>query len=101
MKSQTENLRVVVFAEGEAWIAQALELDVCAQGANPDEARERFLDTLDCELSMALDAGEDPTESIGAAPKQFFSMWDQRSAFSSIATLDRGDDGRVELALCA
>lgn len=97
----TQSLRVAVFAEGDTWLAQALELDVCAQGASPDEVKERIVDTLDCELSLASEAGENPFETIGPAPQQFFAMWEQRSGFKSTATLDRGDDGRVELALCA
>lgn len=101
MLNQVDTIRVVVYPEADAWIAQALELDICAQGSTPDEVRESFLDTLDCELSMAADAGEDPSVSIGPAPSQFFAMWDQRSQFSCTVKLEGNDDGQVELALCA
>ena len=101
MSDKAEPIRVVVYSEGDAWVAQALELDICAQGANPDEARDHFLDTLDCELNIALQEGEDPAVTIGPAPSQFFAMWDQRSTFSSTERLEGGEDGRVEMALCA
>lgn len=94
-------LRVVVFAEGDQWVAQGLEHDICAQGSDLDTVQERFLDTLDVERSMAVEAGESPFTNIGPAPEHFFRMWEERSKFSSPASLEGNNDGQVELALCA
>jgi hypothetical protein len=96
-----QNLRVVVFAEGNQWIAQALEHDICAQGPDLNTVQERLLDTIDAEVSMATAAGEVPFLSISPAPEHFFRMWDERSKFSAPVNLTGNNDGRVELALCA
>jgi len=39
-------LRVLLFPEGGAWIAQCLELDVCAQGRTEVQAVANLRDTL-------------------------------------------------------
>ena len=51
--SGKESLRVVVFREGDDWIAQGLEHDISAFGSNLDAVRERFLATLDAEIEQA------------------------------------------------
>ena len=98
--SDQATLRAVIFKDGDQWIAQALECDICAQGPDLDTLRERFLDTLSAEQQLAHEAGVDLVADIGPAPAHFFSMWDERSQFSKSIKM-KGDNAKLELALCA
>jgi hypothetical protein len=98
-KPANDGLRVVIFQEGDAWIAQGLEHDICAQGSDLSVLRERFVATLEAELDHAREQGKQTLEHIGPAPDHFFQMWKERSSFSE--KLGGNDDGQVELALCA
>lgn len=73
----TNSLRVIVFKEGDVWIAQGLELDVSAQGPDLKAVKERFLATLRSEFEHG-----DP-QTIGPGPSKFFSMWTKRSDFGN------------------
>jgi hypothetical protein len=97
-ESGKESLRVVVFQEGDAWIAQGLEHDIAAQGSDLEAVRERFVATFAAEQRQAREQGKQ-TLDIAPAPEHFFQMWEERSSFS--AKLDGGNDSQVELALCA
>lgn len=99
MAGQTEKvLRVVVFEEGDIWLAQGLERDICVQGANLEALKERFLDTIQAEMHIV---GNGDLSHVGPAPNQYFTMWNERSAFTVQVQLDGHADGHVELALCA
>lgn len=71
----TDSLRVIVFKEGDVWIAQGLEIDVSAQGPDLKAVKERFLVTLRSEFEHG-----DPGD-IGPGPDEFFRMWATRSDF--------------------
>ena len=70
-------IRVVVFQEGDGWIAQGLEHDICAQGKSFDEAAKRFERTVRAEMRD----GGGKLGHIEPAPGHYFSRWDQRSKF--------------------
>lgn len=89
-----DTLRVVVFKDGDMYVAQCLEYDICAQGQDLDTVEQRFLDTLDAERFVAKQNGRS-LQDIGQAPKQFFTMWEERSKFCSPVKLGGDDDGRV------
>ena len=93
-KAKNDTLRVVVFKEGDIWIAQALEHDICAQGADLDAVTERLQEAVAAEIGLAIANGEDPLADIQPAPSNFFRMWDERSRFTT-----KGE--RLQLALCA
>ncbi|TXH52861.1 MAG: hypothetical protein E6Q97_14670 [Desulfurellales bacterium] len=92
-------IRVVVFQEGSAWIAQCLEYDVYARADSLDAVRERMLATLGAEVDYAKSKGVDPFAGIEAAPQHYQAMWEQRSSFVKPERLEGGDDGHVQLAL--
>jgi hypothetical protein len=98
VKAENDTLRVVIFQEGDIWIAQGLEHDICAQGSDLDALRGRFVATLQAEIDHAREQGKRSLKDIGPAPEHFFQMWEERSSFSSKLG---NSDGQVELALCA
>jgi hypothetical protein len=88
-------MRAVVFKDGDAWVAQALEHDICAQAPDLPTLRLRFLATVRAEIEESEQSGRAPLEGIPPAPDRFFKLWDQRSKF-----VDSSSD-EVELALVA
>lgn len=96
-----ESLRVVIFREGDAWVAQCLEFDIYAKASNLDDLRARMIATLDAEASYSRSKGRQPFAGIDPAPQHYQAMWDQRSSFSKPERLAGGDDEQVELALVA
>lgn len=94
MANTLDVLRVIVFKEGNLWIAQGLELDICAQGPDLTTVKSRFLATLRIECETG-----NPVESIGPSPERFQSLWDKRSDFVN-RILERGGIP-VELAVAA
>lgn len=82
-------IRIVTFKEGEIWVAQCLEHDVCAQAADLDTVRGR--------IEMALQA-ESPLDNLPQAPAHFFELWDRKSGFQKVG---KSDGVEYEMALCA
>lgn len=50
--AEVEGLRVAIFREGNAYIVQGLELDICAQGSMLGEARRRFSAQVHAECAL-------------------------------------------------
>lgn len=90
-------MRAVVFRDGDAWIAQALEHDICAQAADLKTLSLRFQATIRAEIEESLACGQTPLSGIPPAPEKFFAMWESRSEFSDHSH----GDVNVELALVA
>jgi hypothetical protein len=67
-------IRVVAFKEGDHFVAQALEVDVCAQGRTLDEAHSRLLMTIKSEEADALAEGRTLMD-IGPAPHPFHLLF--------------------------
>jgi len=83
------NIRIVAFKEGDIWVAQCLEHDVCAQASD--------LDTVRARIEVAIHA-EDNLMDLPKAPDRFFALWDQKSDFQRSGQ-SAGVD--YEMALCA
>ncbi len=69
-----ENLRVVVLQQGDIYVAQCLEYDVCAQGKTEEEAMKGLRAVLIAERDLAREEGRD-MDAIGAAPEAFHEIW--------------------------
>jgi hypothetical protein len=89
----SKTIRVIFFQEGETWLAQGLEHDICVQAATLDELYGRF------EVAVCLES--EPTgnlDHIEKAPDHFFKLWDRRSgSYSPIGVTD----SHFEMALAA
>lgn len=93
MSDKTESLRVIIFRDGNTWIAQALEIDICVQGDNLPAVKAHFLATLRAEVASG------DIKKIGPAPSEFQEMWGRRSDFTWHSNKDNGVP--VELAIAA
>jgi len=70
-------IRVVIFREAEFFVAQALEVDISAQGRTPEEASRRLGLALNAEQREAEAEGRDLFE-IGPAPESFRVLFEDR-----------------------
>lgn len=87
------SIRVIIFQEADAWVAQCLEHDIAAQAADLETVRSRLFVTLMAEA--------DSISEIPPAPRHFQEMWDRKATpFRHNSTLSKGDLS-VELALAA
>ena len=71
-----DEIRVVLFRDGDFFIAQGLEVDISAQGKTAEEAYERFGVVFDAELREARDTGRSIFD-IGPAPLPFRALYEQ------------------------
>jgi hypothetical protein len=72
-----QQLRVVVFQEEGAWVAQCLEYDIGAQAPDLNTLKRRFDLTLRVELEESMRRRGEPFGGIDAAPTYIQAMWDQ------------------------
>ncbi|MEF2546763.1 hypothetical protein VQ045_06310 [Aurantimonas sp. E1-2-R+4] len=69
-----EKIRVIFYQEGDAWMAQGIDRDICVQADELDDLYGRL------EVAVRLECEETGTlEHIPAAPDHFVRMWDGRS----------------------
>lgn len=93
-KVKNEEFRVVVFKEGDLYIAQCLEHDICAQASDVNALGRRMDAVIGAEREFAQANGKSLVEVLGPAPQHYHDMWDK--AWGS-----RQDSGTMRLALCA
>jgi hypothetical protein len=78
MKTHYYNLsiRVLVYKEGDQFVAHALELDIPAYGNTEEAAKKELEGLLDNQLSFA--ACKENSEMVNfPAPKDFFDRWEK------------------------
>lgn len=97
---ESATLRVVVFQDGEQYIAQCLEYDICAQAPDLNKLELRFKALMALEREYSIANNKKPFEGIGPAPQHFQMMWEKRTDFVS-RTASTGKEQPLELALCA
>lgn len=104
--SDSTQLRVVVFKDGDLWVAQCLEYDIGAQAPDLDSLRNRLNMAIQVDLETSLEKRGEPFAGIEPAPPYFHEMWSRSahtSGFKAESSLTRhGNRGvTVDLALCA
>lgn len=82
--SEPMTIRVVTFKEGELFVAQALEVDICAQGRTMEEANKRLVATMRAEEEEAKANGRSLLD-IGPAPHPFHVLYDNHCVVRSEA----------------
>lgn len=65
-------MRFIVFQDGDAYVAQGLELDICTHASDYETLHERIIGQLDAELDLA----EILERRIPEGPKRFWWLWD-------------------------
>lgn len=89
-------MRVVVFKDGEAWIAQCLEHDICAQASDLPSLWANLEATVEQDRAHSLKLTGAEFGGIDKAPDHFFKMWD-----ACETRVDPAGDHHYEMAMCA
>ena len=67
----------VVFQEGEHWIAQCLQYDICVQSKSIVNLKHRIARTMIGNMVVAMTKGEKPFAHFQPAPTRYWKMYDQ------------------------
>ena len=84
---------VLLYSEGEFWIAQGVQFDITARGRTPIEASERFNDKFGAELVMSIELQEEPLAGVGPAPHEFWEMYESAKMRAATDAQMRLSDG--------
>ncbi len=71
------NISAVIFREGEHWITQCLEYDICVQAKSLEEVHGNFARAIIENAVVCVELGKEPFETIDAAPKKFWDMFSE------------------------
>lgn len=77
--TDTISIRVIVFQDGELWVAQCLEYDIGAQADDIDTLNDRLMVVLKAEFKESMERHKEPFAGIDPAPKRFQLMWERRT----------------------
>lgn len=72
-------LHIIIFKDGDHFVASGVELDVFAQGKTKEEAAHRLETVLNAEMEEARASGRDLFD-LGAAPEAVQSLFREASS---------------------
>lgn len=75
-----KTVRVIVFREGDQYVAQCLEYDIATQARSLEGLIDRLELTLDAEFAHCHETGQEPHEVIAPAPNYYHDLWESRYA---------------------
>lgn len=97
-----DSVRAIVFREGDMYVAQCLELDICAQARDVASVLDRLDLTIEAECAMRVEGGKEPFDGICPAPNYFHDLWEKRSVNLTRVNVPINQHlPRVEAALAA
>ncbi len=70
-------VRVIVLKDGDDFVAQCLEYDICAHGSDEKSAMKRFITKFGFERNLSIERNRSPFAGIDPAPDEYFSLWDE------------------------
>lgn len=70
------SIRVLIYKEGDQFVAHALEVDILAYGRTEGAAKKKLEGLLDNQLSFAACIGKLEIVNF-PAPKEFFKRWEK------------------------
>src|ERR1700733_2304681 len=73
----TIKLNVVVYEDGDLWVAQAIEFDIAARADKPSKLPRAFERALVANLSINHELGRVGLERIAPAPPEFRDMFEK------------------------
>ena len=74
--SPVEHVRIVVYRDGDAWLAHCLEFDLVAQGETAEEAARGIKDSIDAMFAYAGEHG-DFRPLYRPAPAEVWEMFER------------------------
>lgn len=81
--TETHTMRVIVMREGEFWVAQCLEYDICTSASDMETLELRMQGQIECEAQLSEQLNGAPFAGIGAAPERFHQMWEDARKFEA------------------
>jgi hypothetical protein len=78
--TDSHQLRVIMFRDGNQWVAQCLEYDIGAQAQDLETLEARLGVALDVEFETSLEVHGVPFAGINPAPPHFHEMWGRAQA---------------------
>jgi hypothetical protein len=95
--SASQAIRVIAFKDGDCWVAQCLEHDICAIAGDLETLQYRLEVAVEAERALCNEKGLD-LDSLPVAPQYFFDKWERRSDFEHSG---HANGVGYEMALCA
>src|SRR5260221_1208568 len=84
-------LHVLLLKEGDYWVAQALEVDLGAQGPTRELAEKAFICTLKAQAHMDMQHGRLPFNGFPRAPQEYWDAFGRSKMLKTIPVeLDGG-----------
>lgn len=75
--AQKKAVRVIARKEGEGWIANCVEYDICAQGADLGQVRRRMEVALEVECQVSKQKSGEPFGGIKPAPAIYEALYNE------------------------
>jgi hypothetical protein len=101
MQQKNEDIRAVIFQEGDQWVAQCLEYDIGAQAHDLETVQHRLGVALEIERQTSMEIYGTEFDGIDRAPARYFEMWEKRSPSSWPRMMKkRREPFALDLALC-
>ena len=73
-ESEPLSVRVLIFREGESYVAQCLEYDISAFAPDKETLQNRFVSVFGLERNISLDRGGVPFAGIDPRPLSSFTI---------------------------
>ena len=74
-------MNVVLFREGNVWIAQGLEHNLVAQGRTLPEVKDAFARVFGAQVLVDLADNLVPLSTCGSAPQEYWDLFDAGEPF--------------------
>ena len=77
--TDTQKVHVIIFREGDCWVAQCLEYDIGTQAKDLGDLEIQFALTYKAEQKESIERHGKPFAGIDPAPRHFYDLWEGRS----------------------
>jgi hypothetical protein len=74
---QPIRINAVAFPEGEVWVVQGIEYDICTHARNASDVPAAFFRAVVENACITEHLGRKPLEGIRPAPERFRAMFDE------------------------
>ncbi|MEQ8281669.1 MAG: hypothetical protein RIC04_02765 [Parvibaculum sp.] len=81
-------ISAVVFPDGDYWVVQGIEHDICAQGRTIKDACRAFEEAVCASAMIGLAQGVSPLDDIAPAPEKYRRMFEHASMSMTATQLE-------------